>query len=97
LCSALAAPAAGQEATVQGRVHDDEGAAVSSVIVTLQSDSALVAGTSTDRLGLFRFPPVPAGPYTVYVAGIGYAEYAQEIAVPSEGALDLDVTIVRQS
>jgi hypothetical protein len=78
-------------------VHDDEGAAVSSVIVTLQSDSALVAGTSTDRLGLFRFPPVPAGPYTVYVAGIGYAEYAQEIAVPSEGALDLDVTIVRQS
>ncbi|HSH74871.1 MAG TPA: TonB-dependent receptor [Longimicrobiales bacterium] len=88
---------AGRQATVQGRVHDDEGAAVSGVLVTVQTDSTLIAGATTDGLGSFRVLPVPAGPYTLTVVGIGYAEYVEEVTVPDEGALDLDITLVRHA
>ena len=93
----LGTPAAGQQGTVQGRVHDDEGAAVSGVIVTVLSDSSVVAGTSTDALGSFRLSPLSPGAYTLNVAGIGYVEYSEELTLPPAGSLDVEVTVERQA
>ncbi len=90
-----ASPLQAQQGTVQGRVHDDEGAAVVGVIVTLERDSALVTGANTDRLGSFRLQPVAAGSYVFRVIGIGYGEYTETVVVPAEGALDMDVTVAR--
>ena len=89
--------ASAQEATIQGRVHDDEGAAVSGVIVTLFADSVLVGGTNTDQLGSFRLPPVPAGAYELNVAGIGYGAYEESLDVASAATIDLDITLARQA
>jgi hypothetical protein len=93
----MATPVAAQQGAVQGRIHDDDGAAVSGVIVTLVRDSAVIAGTNTDPLGSFRIPPVAAGPYTFRVLGIGYAEYSEEITVPADGTVELEITVTREA
>lgn len=87
----------GQQATVQGRVYDDEGAAVPGVIVTLQEDSAVVAGVSTDPLGSFRFPPVSPGPYTLRAGSVGFAPHSEAVMATTEAPLDLEVTLLRQA
>jgi len=93
---AMAAPSvSAQQGTVQGRVHDEEGAAVVGVIVTLERGTTLVTGTNTDALGSFRLPPAPAGSYTLSVIGIGYAQHTEEVDVPNEGSLDLEITVAR--
>ncbi|MDH3206096.1 MAG: TonB-dependent receptor [Gemmatimonadota bacterium] len=93
----FAAPAVAQEATVQGRVRDDEGAAVSGVLVTVARDSAVVAGTDTDPLGSFRISSLSLGTYTLRVFGLGYAEHTEQLVLEPEGTINLEVVLARQA
>ena len=67
-------PLAAQDATVQGRVRDDEGAAVFRASVMLLRSGTPVVASDTDRLGSFLIFEVTPGPYTVRVQGLGYAD-----------------------
>jgi hypothetical protein len=95
--AAIGTPALAQDATVQGRIRDDEGAAVRGVLVTVLRDSAVFAGTDTDALGSFRIASMPAGAYTLLTAGLGYEPYSQEIVLQLGGTLDLELTLVRRA
>jgi hypothetical protein len=86
-----------QQATVQGRVRDDEGAAVARVIVTVLVDSAIVAGTDTDELGSFRIGSLPPGRYDLVVAGLGYEGHSEPIVLTTGGTLDVEITLVRRA
>jgi hypothetical protein len=95
--AALSRPLAGQDGTLQGRVRDDEGAAVYRATVTLLRRQTPVASVDTDRLGLFRFQEVAPGPYTVRVQGLGYFDYSEETAVGLEETVELDLRIPRSA
>ena len=90
-------PLAGQDGALQGRVRDDEGAAVYRATVTLLRNETPVVSVDTDRLGLFRLQEVPPGPYTVRVQGLGYLEYSGEIAVGLGETVELDLRIPRSA
>lgn len=91
------APLAGQDGTVQGRVRDDEGAAVYMARVTLVRSGTPGVASDTDRLGLFRFLGVAPGPYTVHVQGLGYADHSEEIVVGPAGTVELELPLQRSA
>ncbi|HSH75812.1 MAG TPA: carboxypeptidase regulatory-like domain-containing protein, partial [Longimicrobiales bacterium] len=95
IAACSAAPLRAQDGTVQGRVHDDEGAAVFGAFVTLLRDATAVAGTDTDRLGSFRISSVGVGSYTIRVAALGYAEYTRVIELGRGETLELDLELER--
>ena len=88
---------AGQDGTVQGRVRDDEGAAVYRARVTLLRNDTPVEVTDTDRLGLFRLIGVAPGPYTVGVQALGYSDYSEDLLVGPAETLELDLRIPRSA
>jgi len=90
-------PLAAQDATVQGRVRDDEGAAVFRASVMLLRSGTPVVASDTDRLGSFRIFEVAPGPYTVRVQGLGYAEYSEEIVVSPTETMELDLRLQRSA
>ena len=91
------APLTAQDATVQGRVRDDEGAAVfRATVVLLRSDTPVVA-SDTDRLGSFRIVEVAPAPYTVRVRGLGYAEHSEEIVIGPTETVELDLRLQRSA
>ena len=91
------APALAQEGTVQGRVRDDEGAAVFGAFITLFSGDAALLGTDSDRLGSFRISNVPPGAYTLRVQALGWAEHAESIAVGPGETLEIEVQLARSA
>ena len=90
-------PLAAQDATVQGRVRDDEGVAVFRASVMLLRSETPVVASDTDRLGSFRIFEVAPGPYTVRVQGLGYAEYSEEIVISPTETMELDLRIQRSA
>ena len=64
--------ATAQAGTVEGRVRDDEGSAVLGARLRLTQAGTLVRSAETDRLGFFRMAEVPAGAYTLELAGLGF-------------------------
>ena len=90
-------PLAGQGGTVQGRVRDDEGAAVFRASVVLLRSGTPVVASDTDRLGSFRIFEVAPGPYTVRVQGLGYAEYSEEIVISPTETMELDLRLQRSA
>lgn len=100
LVAALAlvpSPAAGQAGTVQGVVHDDEGAAVYGATVSLYQGERRLGASDTDRLGQFRLSNVPAGSYEVRVGALGYAEYVESVTLAPGGTTDLDIRLSRSA
>ncbi|HET9947566.1 MAG TPA: carboxypeptidase-like regulatory domain-containing protein, partial [Longimicrobiales bacterium] len=95
LLAALPGAAAAQEATLQGRVHDEDGAAIYAATVLLERDDAVVVGTGTDRLGSFRLAPLEAGTYTLRIGALGYAEYSEEVVLGPGMRVDLEVLLER--
>ena len=60
-----------QEGMIQGRVRDQQGAAVFGAVVRLLSDTTLIGITDTDRLGSFRLTGVLAGSYRLNFRAFG--------------------------
>ena len=97
ICLLPMGPLAAQDGTVQGRVRDDEGAAVFRASVVLLRSGTPVVASDTDRLGSFRIFEVSPGPYTVRVQGLGYEEYSEEIVIGPAETVELDLRIPRSA
>src|SRR5947208_1059104 len=64
--------------SVQGTVLDQSGAAVPDASVTLtNSATTATLGAQTNSSGVFRFPIVPVGRYTLTVNKPGFKTYVQ--------------------
>ena len=68
---------------LKGTIVDEQQRAVPYVAVRLlQADSAFVAGTTTDSLGVFSFPKVDKGAYILAMSSVGYANQFRNIEMP---------------
>ena len=63
--------AAGKRSVIRGRIADGEGQPKADRVVTLRRDGIVVAETRTAADGTYRFANLPAGVYSVEVAGLG--------------------------
>ncbi|HWG17190.1 MAG TPA: carboxypeptidase regulatory-like domain-containing protein [Acidobacteriaceae bacterium] len=81
--------------SVQGTVTDTTGAAVGGANVTLTNDATQVQHTATtDKQGLYSFPNINVGTYTLMVADQGFKTYTQHNVVLEVGSsLGLNVPL----
>ena len=81
--------------SVQGTVTDTTGAAVGGANVTLTNDATQVKHTATtDKQGLYSFPNINVGTYTLTVADQGFKTYTQHNVVLEVGSsLGLNVPL----
>ena len=86
-----------QEGTIQGRVRDQQGAAVFGAVVRLLSDTTLIGITDTDRLGSFRLTGVLAGSYRLNFRAFGYAELTEDVALTGDETIEFYVRVERQA
>ncbi len=63
--------AAGRRSAVRGRVADAAGQPKADRVVTLKREGILIAETRTAADGAYRFANLPAGKYSIEVAGLG--------------------------
>jgi hypothetical protein len=89
----VAAPASAQLGTVQGGVHDGEGAGVYGATISLFRDEVRRYVADTDRLGSFRISEVLPGRYDLVVQALGYAEYSEEVEVGLGATVELDLRL----
>ena len=77
---ALAQPAGA--GAIDGRVKDETGALLPGVAVTISSDALMGTQTvSTNHEGVFRFPAVPVGEYTLQLSLEGFESVTQPVYV----------------
>ena len=86
-----------QEGMIQGRVRDQQGAAVFGAVVRLLSDTTLIGITDTDRLGSFRLTGVLAGSYRLNFRAFGYAELTEDVALTGDETVEFYVRVERQA
>jgi hypothetical protein len=74
LALALAAPALAQETrgSIEGVVKDASGGVLPGVTVEAKNKSGATASTTTDERGIYRFPALPVGTYTVVATLQGF-------------------------
>ena len=83
--------------SVQGRIREDEGAAIYAATVEVLDAGAVLAATETDRLGFFRLDGLAAGSYMLRVERLGYAARQRPIAVRAGVVLEVEFTLSRQA
>ena len=93
----LREPAAGQDATVQGRVRAADGAGVYGATVVLSAAGAPPRADVTDRLGSFRIARLPPATYVVSVQALGYADHTRDVVVGTGETVQLDVRLDRSA
>ncbi len=92
-------PAFGQadQGTITGVVTDPSGAAVPDAQVTLKSaDTGLVLTAKSDQRGVYTFPPVKIGNYSVTASATGFAVTTQqnlELGLQQRLEVDLQLTL----
>ncbi len=94
LITLTAAPLAAQSGTVQGRVTDSAGTAVSGAVVTVVRTSFQATTTAQGR---YTLRGVPAGPQSVRVRAIGYTPASTDITVEGSAIRELDFTLARSA
>ncbi|HJZ75307.1 MAG TPA: TonB-dependent receptor [Vicinamibacterales bacterium] len=81
-------------ASVSGRVTDPQGAMVPGAAVTArQLETNVVAGTTSDLDGRFRFPYLKVGPYEVRVHLDGFKDAARRLTLTVGAAFDVPLTL----
>jgi hypothetical protein len=96
--AALAPPSAAQEtvnqASIGGRVTDEQGGVVPGARVTArQTDTNLMAETVTDLEGRFRFPYLRLGPYRLTVTLPGFRDLSLSLTLTVGSAFELPITL----
>ena len=92
----LAIPASAQEqrGAIFGVVKDDSGAVLPGVTVEARSKTVVGASTAvTDAQGVYRFPALPPGTYTVTANLQGFSAVAAEAIVTLGKQLTIDLTM----
>ena len=96
---AAVVPAAAQPLTsrVEGTVQDETGAVIPGASVAMtQVDTGIVRETSTNALGLFLFPRIPAGTYRVAASSTGFTTTVIEgfrVALNAPTSIDIVVEV----
>jgi len=93
---ALPFTASAQSQMISGRVWSADGLLLGGATVRLLSaaDSTHGRVSGTDRLGYFSFSDVPPGGYVLTVSRLGFARYAEELAVAAGTSVHLDIELV---
>ena len=90
----LSAPAHGQAgATLFGSVHDQTGAVLAGVTITLAFRGGVVGETSTDAAGAFQIKNLPPGDYEVRVALSGFETERRAVRIQSGMTVSLPLTL----
>jgi hypothetical protein len=90
------APAIGQEQTgaIQGTIKDTSGAILPGATVEARSPQVVGASTTvTDAQGIYRFPALPPGAYTITVTLQGFATFKSEAMLSLGQLLTIDVQL----
>src|SRR6266481_6337699 len=95
----LAAPGRAQlsnEGSIEGTVTDSSGAVIPGVALRVANLSTSVTfNTTTNELGLFRFPVLPVGSYELLAERLGFASLIQKNVVVNVGAeINLTLTLL---
>jgi carboxypeptidase family protein/TonB-dependent receptor-like protein len=81
-------------ASVSGRVTDPQGDVVPGAQVTArQKETNVVAETTTDQDGRFRFPYLKVGPYEIKLHLEGFADATRSLTLTVGSAFDLPVAL----
>src|SRR6266851_3120054 len=95
LLSAASAWSQGNQGTLEGSVADPSGAAVAGAQLTVTNDATgLKFQTTTSSDGLFAFPVLPVGTYTVEVEHAGFSKLTRkEITLTVGARLNLSLAL----
>jgi Fe(3+) dicitrate transport protein len=94
LNSATASYAQASGASVSGRVLDQNGAAISGVLVKLYRQAAGFEQTArADEAGSFHFSNITEGQYSLSVVGDGFTALTVEVAVARDQARSVELTL----
>ena len=96
LVAGLLLPAQAQvvTATIQGRVYDASGAAISNATVTaVNPDTGLTRSTTAGATGDYQFTLLPSGDYTITAEKPGFQKAAKKIHLDIGTAGNLDFTL----
>ncbi|MEO8066710.1 MAG: TonB-dependent receptor [Flavobacteriales bacterium] len=80
--------ASAQSFTLSGTIAEQDGTPVQSANVLVDA----TMGASTDVIGRYSIPGIPAGEHTVVVTILGFARNEQRIKVAADMALDVQLT-----
>ena len=80
---------------VEGTVQDETGAVIPGASVTMTKvDTGVARETATDERGLYLFPLVPAGTYTVQASAAGFTTtVVDDVRVALNAPTSIDVTL----
>ncbi len=79
---------------VQGTIYDEEGTALPGVTLTLTGANIAEKTISSDMNGMYRFPALPPGEYTLTATLEGFKKYTQKrVIVPVEQTITLNITL----
>lgn len=93
--------AQGGSAVLSGTVTDSTGAAISAAhVVLMNTDTNLAFNADTNGSGLYRFPTVPPGHYSLTVEGKGFQKFQQSgilLTVSQQATIDVSLQIGSES
>jgi Carboxypeptidase regulatory-like domain/TonB dependent receptor len=82
------------QATISGRVTDEQGGVVPGATVTArQTDTNFTAVATTDGEGRFRFPFLKLGPYSLTIRLAGFADVTRTLTLTVGSAFEFPVTL----
>lgn len=90
LCLLITFPAWAQSGGIKGRITSANGKPVEGVSVMLDNTSFV---TETDKDGRYIFTDIPAGSYSLWLAGIGYNGISRNITVAEGTTAAQDITV----
>jgi Carboxypeptidase regulatory-like domain len=82
------------QASISGRVTDEQGGVVPGATVTArQTDTNFTAEATTDGEGRFRFPFLKLGPYSLTVRLAGFADVTRTLTLTVGSAFEFPITL----
>jgi hypothetical protein len=82
------------QASISGRVADEQGSAVPGAsVLARQTDTNLTIEATTDGNGRFRFPYMKLGPWTLTVSLAGFADERRSLTLSVGSAFELPIVL----
>lgn len=84
-----------QQGSVEGRVRDDQGAAVYTATVVLTGSDSFSRFADTDQLGFFRVIGLAPGTYRLVASRLGHVAATQDVPVAAGERVELELVLAR--